>query len=172
MKILEYKKIDARFYPWSPEYLDIAKSLIDYIVLDIFEVIHIGSTSFKVGGKGIIDLTLLYKKNDLPRATEHLSQLGFQDQISNKPFPPDRPRMDGAVNIDGKEYYLHVHVVASGSIEHKKQLQYKDYMLKNSVARKEYELSKKSILSSGIRDQETYGELKSPFVKSLLKDIG
>jgi GrpB-like predicted nucleotidyltransferase (UPF0157 family) len=158
MKILKYTKIDASFSPWSPVYFDIAQAVIDFIFLDRFEVIHIASTSFKVGGKGIIDLTVLYKNNDLHLATEHLSKLGFQDQMSIKPFPPERPRKDGAVNVNGKEYYLHVHVIASGSDEHNKQVKYKNYMLNNSVARKEYESSKMEILSNGFTDQETYGE--------------
>ena len=171
MKILKYEKIDASFTPWSPVYLGVAQSVIDFIYLDRLEVLHIGSTSFKVGGKGIIDLTVLYNNNDLNLATEHLSELGFQDQMSIKPFPPERPRKDGAVNVNGKKYYLHVHVIASGSDEHIKQVQYKNYMLNNSTARKEYEFSKKGILSNGITDQEIYGEQKSPFVKSLLKSI-
>lgn len=171
MEILKYKKIDASFSPWSQAYVDVAQAVIKFISLDRLSIIHIGSTSFKVGGKGIIDLTVLYEDNDLNLAVEHLSELGFQDQVSIKPFPPERPRKDGAVNVNGKEYYLHVHVVANGSDEHKKQVQYRNYMLSNSAAREEYELSKKKILSSGITDQETYGEQKSPFVKSLLKRI-
>ncbi len=171
MKILKYKKIDASFSPWTSLYFDVAQAVIDFICVDQFEVIHIGSTSFKVGGKGIIDLTVLYKNNDLALATQHLSELGFQDQISKKPFPPERPRKDGAVNLNGIVYYLHVHIIASGSDEHIKQLQYKNYMLNNSAARKEYELSKKEILSNGVTDQEVYGEQKSPFVKYLLKSI-
>jgi GrpB-like predicted nucleotidyltransferase (UPF0157 family) len=171
MKILKYKKIDVSFTAWCPTYFDIAEDVIDFIQSDIFEVIHIGSTSFKVGGKGIIDLTLLYKNNDLHQATKHLSALGFQDQLGKKPFPPERPRKDGAVNVNGKEYYLHVHVISSGSDEHKKQLQYKNYMLNDLVARNKYESHKKEILSNGFTDQETYGEQKSPFVKSLLKGV-
>ncbi len=171
MKILQYKKIDASFSPWTPLYIDVAQAVIDFIYLEQLEVIHIGSTSFNVGGKGIIDLTVLYKNNDLGLATEHLSNLGFQDQISKKPFPPGRPRKDGAVNLNGIVYYLHVHVIASGSEEHIKQLQYKDYMLNNSASRNKYELSKKEIISNGITDQEAYGEQKSPFVKYLLKSI-
>ena len=171
MKILKYQKISACFSPWSQRYSDVAQAVIDFIRSDDFEVIHIGSTSFKVGGKGIIDLTVLYENNQLHLATKHLSELGFQDQIAIKPFPLDRPRKDGAVNVNGQEYYLHVHVIANGSEEHLKQIKYKKYMLENSGAREEYELYKKDILRKGFIDQESYGEKKSPFVKSLLKSI-
>ena len=64
-----------------------------------------------------------------------------------------------------------MHIIASGSDEHKKQVQYKRYMLNNPTARTEYESSKKEILSNGFTDQEAYGKQKSPFVKSLLKSI-
>ncbi len=172
MDILKYKKIEANFIPWSSIYLSVAQSVIDFISLEQFEVLHIGSTSFMVGGKGIIDLTVLYRNNDLHLAVQHLSKLGFQDQISVKPFPANRPRKDGAVLVNGKEYFLHVHVIAYGSDEHNKLEQYKSYMLNNPAARKEYESSKKTIILNGITDQEEYGKQKSPFVKVVLKSIG
>lgn len=168
MEILNYQKIEASFNPWSPVYCDVAKRLIDVIQTEQFEVIHIGSTSFKVGGKGIIDLSVLYKNDDLNEAVEHLRHLGFQDQISEKPFPKERPRKDATVRVDGIEYCVHVHVIQSGSEEHQKQLDYKNYMLDNPAAREAYEASKKAILANGFTDQESYGKQKSPYVKSIL----
>jgi len=172
MKILKYKKIDAGFNPWSPIYLDVAQLVINFICSKQFDVIHIGSTSFKVGGKGIIDLSVLYKNDDLDVAVKHLSKLGFQDQISIEPFPPERPRKDGAVIFNRKKYFLHVHIIAANCDEHKKQIQYKNYMLNNPTAREKYEHSKKSIIANGFTDQEDYGKQKSPFVKTILKSIG
>ena len=168
MKILKYKKIEASFTPWSASYFDVAGRVIDFIGTEQFEVIHIGSTSFKVGGKGIIDLSVLYKHNDLDEAVQHLLNLGFQDQISEKPFPQERPRKDGSVVVNEKEYFLHVHVIQSGSAEHKKQIDYKIFMLNNPAAREEYEAFKKKILANGFTDQESYGKQKSPYVKSIL----
>ena len=81
MNILKYEIIEAGFNPLTPIFFEIAKSLIDIISTEKFEVIHIGSTSFKVGGKGIIDLSILYKNVDLDAAVEHLLSLGFQHQI-------------------------------------------------------------------------------------------
>jgi GrpB-like predicted nucleotidyltransferase (UPF0157 family) len=77
MKILKYKKIEASFTPWVSHYCEVAQRVIDFISTEQFEVIHIGSTSFKVGGKGIIDLSVLYKNNDLDEAVQHLLELGF-----------------------------------------------------------------------------------------------
>ncbi len=171
MKILPYKKIEARFVAWSAEYLDVAQALMDYIADTRFEILHFGSTSFQVGGKGIIDLSLLYKNNQLTLAVEHLLGLGFQPQVSHRPFPPERPRLDGAVIFNQQIYYIHIHVIAYNSAEHHKQLAYKNYMLNNPQARQDYEYAKKKILQSGISEQEEYGDKKSLFVKPLLHEI-
>lgn len=171
MEILKYRKVEASFNPWTPSYLEVAQSIINLVSTDKVEVIHIGSTSFRVGGKGIIDLSVLYKSGDLDLAVNHLIDLGFQDQISNKPFPPERPRKDGTVLFKGKEYLVHVHVIEFESEEHKKQVQYKNYMLNDPAAREKYELSKKSIIANGVTEQESYGKEKSPFVKSVLERI-
>jgi len=145
MDILKYKKIEVGFIPWSPIYFEVAKLASEFISTEKFNVLHIGSTSFKVGGKGIIDLSILYGNGELTSAVDHLHALGFQDQVSDNPFPPERPRKDGAVIVGGEIYILHVHVIENDSDEHIKQIKYKNYMLDNPEARKEYELSKKNI---------------------------
>ena len=73
--------------------------------------------------------------------------------------------------MNGKEYYLHIHVIANECEEHNELLKYKNYMLDNSTARKAYEDSKKIILADGFTDQDVYGKKKSPFVKSVLEKI-
>lgn len=171
MKILKYEKVTADFKPWTSTYLLVARELIQLIQTDGIDVMHFGSTSAKVGGKGIIDLSVLYHKGKFELAVERLKTLGFQDQIAEKPFPPERPRKDGAVIFEGQKYLVHAHVIEKGSIEHHRQKEYKDYMLSNPCARQEYELSKKAILEQGIREQEAYGKLKSPFVKSVLNKL-
>ncbi len=168
MKILKYEKIKTRFLPWSEVYLSVAQALIAFIRTPSLDVIHIGSTSAKIGGKGIIDLSVLYEDGDLDLAVDHLKALGFQDQISTKPFPPERPRKDGTIFYEGEKYFVHVHVIKKECEEHQKQMLYKEYMLANPKARKAYEQTKQNILANGITEQEAYGALKSPFVKSIL----
>ncbi|WP_026804519.1 GrpB family protein [Aliarcobacter lanthieri] len=171
MQILKYEKIEATFKPWNKRYLEVAKHLIDFISTKDFEVIHIGSTSFMVGGKGIIDLSILYQNKNLDRAVNYIKSLGFQDQISENPFPKERPRKDGIVFFKNNKYIIHLHVIEKNSEEHKKQVKYKEYMLSNSKAREEYEKTKLDILNQGITNQEVYGKGKSPFIKSILSKI-
>ena len=171
MKIMAYTKVKAEFKPWTEDYLRVAESLVDFIRTEAFDVIHIGSTAAMVGGKGIIDLSLLYEKGSLSAAVKYLQSLGFQDQSSGKPFPVERPRKDGAVMYHGSKYYIHIHAIENGSEEHKKQIEYKEYLLANPSARTRYEQAKQAILDAGITDQEEYGKQKSPFVKSVLSHI-
>jgi len=99
MEILPYKILKAEFKPWKETYLAVAQALIRLIETDEIEVMHFGSTSARVGGKGIIDLSVLYPEGQLQAAVDHLKALGFQDQASAKPFPPGAPaqRWGGAV---------------------------------------------------------------------------
>ena len=171
LKILPYEKIIAGFTPWSKVYIEVAKSLINNMQTDDLNVIHIGSTSAQVGGKGIIDLSILYSAGSIDLAIARLSLLGFQDQISDKPFPAKRPRKDGGVIFNDRKYFVHVHVIENDCDEHVKQVQYREYMLADTEARKAYEQSKIQILAEGIIEQEAYGKRKSVFVKGILQTI-
>ena len=171
IKIHKYINTAAVFKDWNSSYIQVANLVGDLISTPKLSVIHIGSTSFMVGGKGIIDLSVLYEDGDLESAVSHLLGLGFQNQQGENVFPETRPRKDGMIIIDDKEYLLHVHVIQRDSEEHITQLKYKEYMLANKSARLEYENCKKEVLSQGITEQHLYGKSKSPFVKSVIKEI-
>ena len=171
MKIHKYIIANASFKEWDSISIQVANSVINFISTDIFSAIHIGSTSFKVGGKGVIDLSILYSQGELESVVSHLLCLGFQDQYGENVFPPSRPRKDGMVVIGNKQYLLHVHVILRDSEEHLTQIAYKDYMLANKSARIDYENCKKEVLSQGIIDQHLYGKSKSPFVKGVIQNI-
>lgn len=171
IKILPYQLKNAEFTAWDPIYLKVAKQLIQLITTNTIEVIHFGSTSAMVGGKGIIDLSVLYRAGELEQAVAHLRQLGFQDQHSMRPFPATRPRKDGAVEIEGKSYLIHAHVIEKDSHEHQQQIQFREYLLANPQARQSYETKKKTILANGIHHLDDYGQQKSPHVKSVLNDL-
>ncbi|WP_321311460.1 GrpB family protein [Halarcobacter sp.] len=171
MQILKYEKVDASFKPWNEEYFNVANSLIEFIQNERFKVIHIGSTSAKVSGKGIIDLSLLYEMDQLKEAVNYVKSLGFQDQTGKKLFPRERPRKDGMVIFNEKKYNIHIHLILNGSIEHRKQIKFREFMLENPWARKKYEESKLEILEKGIIEQEEYGKEKSVFVKSVIEEL-
>ncbi|OOE33304.1 hypothetical protein BZG04_13865 [Salinivibrio kushneri] len=166
-----YQLVDASFSPWRPIYLDVAQALSDRISTPDIEVLHFGSTSAKVGGKGIIDLSILYRSGERDHAVAHLYALGFQDQHSDQPFPEHRPRKDASVTYQGERFLIHAHVIEKDSDEHHRQMAYKQYLLSNPEVRTEYENKKRAILAQGVRDQDVYVKHKAPFVKGVLAEL-
>ncbi|MCF2856721.1 GrpB family protein [Pseudoalteromonas sp. SMS1] len=168
IKFCPYELVPASFNAWRPVYLDVAKAVISHLSDPRFEFIHFGSSSFQVGGKGIIDISILYQPDCREQAVRHLEHFGFVAQHSDKPFPDTRPRKDIAVIFNNEKFNVHAHVIALNSQEHLKQQAYKAHMLANPADRVAYEQQKKAVLASGKHNQDEYGKAKSPFVKDLL----
>ena len=171
IKFIPYQLIPASYNPWRHIFLDVAKAVIAELEHPDFQFLHFGSSSFKVAGKGIIDISILYKVGQLTHAVEHLKSFGFAEQHSNKPFPESRPRKDIAVIFEEETFQIHTHVIQLGSEEHLKQVNFKAHMLENPNTRARYEVTKKQVLDDGLIAQDDYGKAKSPFVKSVLKDM-
>ncbi|SIN90812.1 GrpB family protein [Salinivibrio sp. ES.052] len=171
MKIDTYQIVPASFSPWRSIYLEVAAALAQYIATSRIDVLHFGSTSANVGGKGIIDLSILYFPGERENAVAHLYALGFQDQHSKQPFPEHRPRKDASVTYQGERFLIHAHVIEKDSDEHHRQMAYKQYLLDNPGVRAEYEEKKRAILKAGVSEQDSYVKHKAPFVKAVLNDI-
>ena len=171
IKFIPYQLVPASFNPWREIFLDLAQTVIAELAHPDFEFLHFGSSSFKVAGKGIIDISILYKAGQLTEAVEHLKSIGFSDQHSNKPFPENRPRKDIAVIFKNETFQIHAHVIELGSEEHLKQVNFKTHMLNNPDARAQYEATKQRVIADGLTVQDDYGKAKSPFVKNVLQEI-
>jgi GrpB-like predicted nucleotidyltransferase (UPF0157 family) len=163
-----YQLVPASFNPWRPIFIDVAEAVIAKLKHPDFEFLHFGSSSFKVAGKGIIDISMLYQPGSLELAVKYLNDFGFLRQHSQKPFPDTRPRKDIAIIYLGVTFQVHMHVIEKNSAEHQKQSHFKTYMLENPQARDEYESQKRRILEQGLSHQDDYGKAKSPFVKGIL----
>ena len=166
----KYQLVPASFNPWRPIFLEVGQAIIDALSCPKFEFLHFGSSSFKVAGKGIIDISILYQPGQRELAVQHLKQFGFVDQHSDKPFPDSRPRKDAAVIYNNETFLVHAHVIELASEEHEKQRRFKAFMLEHPEARAEYEAKKRQVLAQGIVQQDEYGKAKSPFVKSVLNN--
>ncbi|TLX45714.1 hypothetical protein C1E24_17530 [Pseudoalteromonas phenolica] len=171
IKFIPYQLVPASFNPWRVIYLDVAHAVIAELAHPDFQFLHFGSSSFEVAGKGIIDISILYKPGQLTEAVEHLKSIGFRDQHSNKPFPENRPRKDIAVIFKNETFQVHAHVIELGSEEHLKQVNFKTHMLNNPDARAQYEATKQRVIADGLTVQDDYGKAKSPFVKSVLQEM-
>src|SRR5437899_3256428 len=98
MCILKYSLSPAEFVAYDPEVAEVAGLLRGAIQSGEarVRVEHIGSTSVPgCGGKGIVDLAVLYPEGLLARARDVLDGLGFQKQDGPEPFPESRPMRVG-----------------------------------------------------------------------------
>lgn len=173
MRILPYISMPAEFRPYDPEVAEMACLLRGAIqgVEPELQVEHVGSTSVPgCGGKGIIDLAVLYPEGLLARARAVLDGLGFQKQGGPEPFPEDRPMRVGAVEREGRSYRIHAHVIALGSDEHGELVWFRETLRRDPALRQRYEERKRAILAMGIQDPLEYCKAKGGFITNVLKE--
>jgi GrpB-like predicted nucleotidyltransferase (UPF0157 family) len=172
MRIGVYISQAAEFRAYPPEVIEIA-SLLGTAIQGKepgLEVEHVGSTAVPgCGGKGIIDLAVLYPEGLLARARAVLDGLGFQKQGGPEPFPEERPMRVGSVEHNGRLYRIHAHVIALGSEEHDKLVWFRDTLRRDATVRQSYEERKRTILAAGIHDALDYCKAKEAFVTEALE---
>jgi GrpB-like predicted nucleotidyltransferase (UPF0157 family) len=172
MRILHYYSTPAEFHAYDPRVAEVAANLRDAIqtIAEELHVEHIGSTSVPgCGGKGVVDLAVLYPAGLLARAKAALDELGFQKQGGRDPFPEDRPMRVGCVEHEGRSFRIHAHVIALGSAEHQELLWFREALRASPELRHSYEKAKRAILANGITDPIEYCNAKGTFVTDALR---
>ncbi|MEK7685317.1 MAG: GrpB family protein [Verrucomicrobiota bacterium] len=163
----------AEFRAYDPEVTEIAcllRGAIQSVEAEL-QVEHVGSTAVPgCGGKGIIDLAVLYPEGLLARARAVLDGLGFQKQDGPEPFPEDRPMRVGSVEQDGRAFRIHAHVIALSSDEHGELVWFRETLRRNPALRQSYEERKRAILAMGIQDPLEYCKAKGAFITDVLKE--
>ncbi len=173
MRILPYFSTPAEFRAHDAEGAEIARQLRGAIQSAEAElqVEHVGSTSVPgCGGKGIIDLAILYPQGLLARARAVLDGLGFQKQGGPEPFPENRPMRVGCVEHDGRPFRIHAHVIALGSEEHGELVWFRETLRGDSALRQSYEERKRAVLAMGIEDPLEYCKAKGAFITDALNE--
>ncbi len=170
MSLIEkYHLSRSAFRPYDPESPVVARILAGMIASadPAFAVEHIGSPSVPgCGGKGIIDLMMLYPAGRLADARAALDRLGFQRQPHRDPFPEERPMRVGAITHAGKTYKIHVHVLAADCDEADRLRAFRDRLRADPAFRASYESCKKEIVASGPKESFEYTALKGEFIES------
>jgi ribosomal-protein-alanine N-acetyltransferase len=172
LTILLHQRHPAAFLPYNPRFADVAARLGNEIreVEPILRVEHVGSSAVPgCGGKGILDLLVMYPPNGLEAAKRALATLGYQHQPHRNPFPEDRPMRVGRVEYDGAEFNIHAHVVAEDSVEAADLIRFRDRLRSDPALRAAYEAEKKRILVAGVLDSTDYSEIKGAFVQRELQ---
>ena len=131
---------------------------------------HIGSTAVPgLGGKGVIDLMVLYPTGGLERARAVLDQLGFQRQSTRDPFPESRPMRLGAIQFEAETFRLHAHVISADDDEAAGLRGFRDRLRDDAQLRAAYVERKRAILDAGVTDSVAYSYAKHDFIQSALR---
>jgi len=163
----------AEFRIYDPRVVEVAHRVCSAIqkVAPELQVEHVGSTSVPgCGGKGIIDLAVLYPEGFLAGARAVLDGLGFQKQSGRDPFPESRPMRVGCVENDGQAFQIHAHVIAFGSDEHRELVLFREALRASSELRHSYQERKRAILARGINDAVEYCNAKGTFITDVLNE--
>lgn len=133
------------------------------------EVEHVGSTAVpNTAGKGVVDLMLTYPAGQLEAARACLDSLGFQPQTFGTPFPEERPMRVACVELDGREYRVHVHVIAEGSQEVAALRTFRDRLRADPSLVEAYVRRKQELIDAGIVNSPDYAEQKTGFILNVL----
>ena len=74
---------------------------------------HVGSTAVPgCAGKGVADLMIPYRDEQLEPIKRMLEELGFQRQSTQDTFCEDRPMRVGCIERKGERFRLHIHARA------------------------------------------------------------
>lgn len=168
---LRYDRPEDVFRPYDTRFPEVAERVAEIIRARMPDARpeHIGSTAVPgCGGKGIVDLLLVYPAGRLAAARDTLDSLGFQRQVGLDPFPEERPMRGGVIEHDGQSYRLHVHVVAHDAAEVETLVAFRDRLRANPALLEEYVQRKRDILTAGVSDNVAYNQQKHAFIQGVI----
>lgn len=168
-----YSNAPASYREYDPLAQEVARAVAEAITRTepSLAVEHIGSTAVpECGGKGVIDLMMLYPSGGLELAKRILWSFGFQRQTTENPFPENRPMRVGTVEYAGKLFRLHVHVICAEAEEAAEMRVFRDRLRAEPEFQAAYEALKRRILERGIIDPSTYAEAKGEFIRNSTKN--
>ncbi len=134
---------------------------------------HVGSTAVPgLGGKGIIDIALAVKQEDIENVSHKLAGLGYIFRESGSTEERSFFRID-LPDIEEEVRRYHLHVTFPESIEWKSLLAFRDYLRAHPEVVQEYAALKKKSADEVDEDGALYRAKKWPFFqKILLKALG
>lgn len=162
MKIYKFRKYKKK-YPrlFQKEKIELLKILPESYIE------HIGSTSIPgLGGKGIIDILIGVKKNELINSAKLLikNMYYFKDEGSKN----DRLFFIKTYGII-KKRRVHIHLTEYNSQIWKQALKFKNHLKNNKKIREEYIKVKKQACKICKGDSNLYRAHKNKFIKEVLR---
>lgn len=172
--ILPYERRVAHVSAWDPRSADVATRISAMVraVRPDLVVEHIGSTAVQgLPGKGIVDLSVETDPAHIPGIVAALHDLGFQDQPGPDPWPPSRPMLVGAVQMDGAEFRIHFHVQPTGG-DSRRDIAFRDALRQDPELVRQYTDLKMAITGGSDVDGYRYTHSKTTWILGVYKALG
>lgn len=173
--IEEYRRLPVVVREHDPRAPAVARRLIALIatVLPDLRAEHIGSSAVPgLAGKNIIDLLLPTPAERVAAVAQALRGLGFQRQTAPEAFPPTRPMLQGAIQLDVGAWRVHVHVVPAHTAEVAELLGFRDALRADAALRREYVALKRAIVAEGVTDSAEFSRAKQDYIVATLQRRG
>ncbi|MCL4367101.1 GrpB family protein [Patescibacteria group bacterium] len=129
---------------------------------------HVGSTAVPgLGGKGIIDIAVAVKSNQLENTSAKAQQAGYEF----KPHASNEVRLFHQQDLpdqqEGVRRY-HLHVVNKDSLEYKKMIAFRNYLRAHPKDMDKYADIKKEAAKKANEDKNVYMSIKQPVIDEIL----
>lgn len=163
------------FKPYSPIFptlFEKEKERIESHAQKCIAIEHVGSTSIPgLGGKGIIDIAIAAKKQDMDAISTQLQNLGYE-------FRPTFSTADRYYFIidlpdpeEGERRY-HIHLTYPENSEWHQLLGFRDYLRNHPEEAEEYAQIKRQAAAEANQEGERYRKMKEPMFKKVHMLIG
>jgi len=168
------KKIDYSFKSYREIFVKLFEKEKERILAVLggadVRIEHIGSTAVPgLGGKGIIDIIVAAEKEKLDQVRAILEELGYEFDADSSMEERLFFRNELSDDLEGvRRYHLHLTFFESG--DWFKALAFRDHLLKDASAKKEYADIKKQAAAQVGQNGLKYKKFKEPFILKILKN--
>ena len=161
-----FKKYNSEY----PVFFTLEKKKIIKILGSTVNIEHVGSTAIPfLGGKGIIDIVIGVSKLRLTETKNKLEGAGYE--FRDKASCPKRLFFRINYPYKNEKRRAHIHLTEFNSQNWKELIIFRDYLLNNPDAVKEYVKIKKEAVKKDLGDGEKYRKHKERFIASILKKV-
>lgn len=171
MNNLQKKYVFKPYSKYFPSIFELEKTRISKKLHTKHQIEHIGSTAVPgLGGKGIIDIAVAVKKNDMAKVANNIKQIGY----NFRPKASDNNKFFFRIDLpDKKGGYkrYHLHLTYPESNYWKQDLAFKDYLIKNPKIAQKYAKVKQSAANRSNNNEQSYKKIKTPMIQKIIKEL-
>ncbi|EJS76455.1 GrpB family protein [Bacillus cereus] len=150
---------------WQEEYLKEKDNFCSLLGEEMIAIEHIGSTAVEgLGAKPLIDMMIGVTDLQITKEwTENFSVIGYEY------VPKETPNWCFFRKGKWRAGTHHLHVYIYNSDEWRNNLFFRDFLITNEWARKEYKELKEKLAITFPFDRVSYTKAKAPFIQKILK---